>query len=295
MLFDFEQPDFDREGRDWPNRAASRFVAAGGLRWHVQEMGEGPQLLLVHGTGGATHSWRDLMPMLAADFRVIAPDLPGHGFTSAAPNARMALPAMARSLADLCEALSFRPLIAVGHSAGAAILIRAALDGLMAPKVIVGLNAALLPFQGVAQHLFPSIARLLVLNPIVPRVFSWTSDEAAVRRLIENTGSQIDKAGLSQYRRLIAVPGHAAAALAMMARWELEPLVADLPRLAARLDLVVGLGDRAVPPDNAETIRRRRPATQVVALPRLGHLAHEEDPAAVAEIIGRIAREEGVI
>jgi len=72
---------WERDGRDWPNRDASRFVRAGGLRWHVQKTGTGPVLLLVHGTGAATHSWRELAPLLARRFTVIAPDLPGPGFT----------------------------------------------------------------------------------------------------------------------------------------------------------------------------------------------------------------------
>ena len=42
-------------GRDVP---PSRFVEAAGLRWHVQILGNGPTLLLVHGTGASTHSWR---------------------------------------------------------------------------------------------------------------------------------------------------------------------------------------------------------------------------------------------
>ncbi len=53
------------DGRDWPHRDRSRFVEAGGLRWHIQRMGDGPALLLVHGTAAATHSWRDLAPLLA--------------------------------------------------------------------------------------------------------------------------------------------------------------------------------------------------------------------------------------
>ena len=76
-------PRWTHEGRDWPNATASRFVAAGGVKWHVQVMGQGPVALLLHGTGSATHSWRDLAPLLARDFTVVAPDLPGHGFTSA--------------------------------------------------------------------------------------------------------------------------------------------------------------------------------------------------------------------
>ena len=88
-------PDWDEDGRDWPNREASRVVSAGGLRWHVQVLGTGPTLLLVHGTGAATHSWRDLAPRLARRFTIVAPDLPGHGFTSSPGDDRMSMPAMA--------------------------------------------------------------------------------------------------------------------------------------------------------------------------------------------------------
>ena len=56
--------NFQSQARDWPNSAASRFVAAGGLTWHVQDIGSGPVLLLVHGTGASTHSWRKLVARL---------------------------------------------------------------------------------------------------------------------------------------------------------------------------------------------------------------------------------------
>ena len=66
---DANRPDWAVEGRDWPHREASRFVEAAGLRWHIQEFGraEAPTLLLLHGTGAATHSWRGLAPLLAQD------------------------------------------------------------------------------------------------------------------------------------------------------------------------------------------------------------------------------------
>ncbi|MFX4944941.1 alpha/beta fold hydrolase, partial [Acinetobacter baumannii] len=78
---------------------------AAGYRWHVQVMGEGPVALLAHGTGAATHSWRKLMPILAKSFTVIAPDLPGHGFTDTPPSHRLSLVSMASDLAALCRAL----------------------------------------------------------------------------------------------------------------------------------------------------------------------------------------------
>ena len=59
------RPDWEHDGRDWPNRTASRFVSAAGIVWHVQVAGEGPALLLLHGTGAATHSWAGVLPLLA--------------------------------------------------------------------------------------------------------------------------------------------------------------------------------------------------------------------------------------
>ena len=66
-----DAPQWNRQGRDWPNRDASRFVTDGGVRWHVQVMGEGPVVLLLHGAGAATHSWRDLAPRLAQHAGVV--------------------------------------------------------------------------------------------------------------------------------------------------------------------------------------------------------------------------------
>lgn len=289
MLFDFEPADFERDGRDWPNREASRFVEAAGIRWHVQAMGEGPTLLLIHGTAGATHSWRDLMPILARRFHVVAPDLPGHGFTAQVPNSRLGLPDMARAVAGLAEVMEIAPLVVIGHSAGGAIAIRMALDGLLVPAGIVGLNPALFPFGGIAEHLFPTIARALVLNPFVPRIFAGLTGPAGIERLITDTGSRLDARGIELYRRLIARSGHCAAALGMMARWELGPLVADLPKLATRLDIIVGANDLAVPPADAERVRALLPETHVLRLDGLGHLAHEEAPDRVAGHLFAIA------
>ncbi|HSN71821.1 MAG TPA: alpha/beta fold hydrolase, partial [Steroidobacteraceae bacterium] len=135
--------DWDRDGRDWPNRSASRFVSAGGVRWHVQQAGQGPQMLLIHGTGASTHSWRGLLPLLAEHFAVLAPDLPGHAFTGPMPDGHFSLDGMARALAALMARLDFAPAIAVGHSAGAAIVARLALDGAIHPRAIVSLNGAI--------------------------------------------------------------------------------------------------------------------------------------------------------
>jgi magnesium chelatase accessory protein len=282
---------WSRDGSDWPNRNASRFVEASGIRWHVQRMGKGPPLLLIHGTGAATHSWRDLLPLLAPHFDVIAPDLPGHGFTRSSPSHRLSLPGMAADLGRLLVAIGVRPEVAVGHSAGAAILARMCLDGKIAPRLLVSLNGAFMPFGGAANQLLSPLAKLLVLNPVVPRVFAWqASNPRAVERLIANTGSQIDDRGVALYRKLVRSPAHVAAALRMMANWKLEPLLHDLPRLATTLVLVAAANDRSISPGVAQQVREILPQAIIERVPTLGHLAHEEKPQLIADLVLRYAR-----
>jgi magnesium chelatase accessory protein len=281
---------WSRDGGDWPNRAASRFVEAAGLRWHVQRMGEGPPLLLIHGTGAATHSWRGSMPFLAEHFAVIAPDLPGHGFTQSPSPQRLSLPGMASDVGQLVRALDVKPEIAVGHSAGAAILARMCLDGRIAPRLLVSLNGAFMPFGGVANHLLSPLAKLLVMNPFVPRLFAWQASTAgAVERLIQNTGSTIDAPGIALYRKLVSSPAHVAAALRMMANWRLEPLLHDLPRLTTPLVLVAAANDRSISPDITRQLREIVSQAAIELVPGLGHLAHEEQPQLIADLIMRYA------
>lgn len=291
MPYTSQRLSLDRDGRDWPNRGASRFVEAAGLRWHVQIMGRGPCLLMLHGTGAATHSWRDLAPLLASDFRVVAPDLPGHGFTDPMPRGGASLPKMAAALGHVLQTLSVEPEIVIGHSAGAAIAVQMRLEKLVSPRVIIAFNGALLPFGGSAGHLFPSLARLLFLNPFVPRFFAWSAERKRVARLLAGTGSTIDATGVDLYARLFSNLDHVEGTLAMMANWNLEDLRRRIDRLDTKLVLVVGTGDRAVLPESAWELKERLATASVVTIPRLGHLAHEEDPAQFAALVRRVWRE----
>ena len=276
-------PRWEVEGRDWPNRDASRFVTVGTLDWHVQEIGDGPIILMLHGTGAATHSWRDLVPLLAGNHRVVAIDLPGHGFTKGRPPGGLTLPAMARAVAALLTRLELEPRCLVGHSAGAAIAVRMALDELVAPAGIVGLGAALMPFPGLGAAIFPGLAKLLFANPFAPHLFSGMArggDTAAFLR--RSTGSTSDARGVELYARLIGNAGHTGGALAMMAAWDLAPLARDLPKLATPLLLLHGERDSAIAPASAREASALTPGATFETLPALGHLAHEENPELIA-------------
>ena len=288
--------DWQRDGPQWPHHERSSFVWAFGLQWHVQRF-TGPEgapcLVLLHGTGASTHSWRDLAPLLAKRFEVLTMDLPGHAFTGMPPGGvgspQLSLPGMARAVQGLLRTLAISPAMLVGHSAGAAVAVRMCLDGLAAPRSVLGLNAALLPLGGVAGRLFSPVAKLMASAPFVPRLFAWhANDPSVLQRLLLSTGSTLDASGTALYRKLVSSPAHAAGALGMMANWDLESLWRDLPRLAVPLDLVVGERDRTVPPEQAtRAMARLSPAlnAQYLQLDGLGHLAHEEQPDTVARLI----------
>lgn len=281
---------WSRDGLDWPNREASRFVDAGGLTWHVQVKGCGPVILLVHGTGASTHSWRDVFPRLALTHTVVAMDLPGHGFTSSPGGDGFSLPGMARGVGALLRTLGMRPTIAVGHSAGAAITIRATIDRLIEPSAIVSLNGALLPFGSLIGNVFSPVAKLLVSAPAIPKLLSWRAEKLdRIEHVLRGTGSNVDATGLKYYAQLFRNSEHVAAALAMMANWDLKALKSDLPKLCAPLFLVAGSDDSAISPQQMFKVKDLLPSAATTYLRGLGHLAHEEDPERVCLYVQQVS------
>lgn len=290
-----DRPDWDRDGHDWPHRAASRFVTVAGLRWHVQELGDAatPAVLLLHGIGAASHSWRGLAPLLARSHRVIVPDLPGHGFSDPLPAEAVTLPGVAGALAALLDTLGVAPAIGVGHATGAALVLRMSLDHAITPALLVSINGALEPAPGGGGRWLVPLTRPLMLNRLTARLIAGAAASGLGRRVIAKGGAGLDPAGRALYERLLARPGHVAGALAMMADWDLTALARDLPALDRRILLLAGARDRVVLPDAARVLAEKLRDASAENLPDLGHLAHEEAPDRVAAAILRAARAAG--
>ena len=274
-----------RDATNWPMREHSRHVLCKPHRWHVQEAGTGPTLLLIHGAGGATQSFRHLFPILAENHRVIAIDLPGQGFTQLGGRGRCGLDAMAEDLIKLLRQENISPDLIIGHSAGVPIALRLTELGLRPTLGITGINAALGNFKGVAGWLFPAMAKLLAATPFSAEMFCATTTPASVQKLITGTGSRLNPAGHELYLRLAQDTGHVGATLSMMAQWSLDDLLDRLTRQDLPITLIVGDNDKAVPPQTSHDAAAMLPNCNVMSLPGLGHLAHEEDAAAVANII----------
>jgi magnesium chelatase accessory protein len=222
------------------------------------------------------------MPRLASRFTIVAPDLPGHAFTEVPPGFKSGIATMAAAIGRLLKELEVEPSVAVGHSAGAAVIARMMLDRLIDPRLFVGLAAALVPFRGVARVVFPRTARLLsAASKLVP----LSVGKDGVERLLQRTGSSLDREGVEQYQRLSERPEHVAAALSMMSNWNLEPTFAELAGLRTSSLLVAGENDRAIPLPQQRVLASRIPGARLVVLGGAGHLLHEERPATIARLI----------
>lgn len=269
---------------DWPHRDAGKRIRSRPHDWWVIDTGTGPTLVLLHGAGGSGHSFRHLIPLLSPHYRLIVPDLPGQGFTRPGSRSRFGLDTMAEDLVTLCTAMEIEPVAVIGHSAGAAIALRMA--EFLPLRAVVGINAALSTFDGVAGVMFPMLARVLAVTPFIPHVVArlW-GKPATVNKLLASNGSPLDAAGQAQYLTLVRDPGHVDGTLGMMAQWKLDDLTARLPQSRTPTLLIAASGDTAVPARVSRDMAARMPTARYAEIAGFGHLVQEEAAETVADLI----------
>jgi magnesium chelatase accessory protein len=281
--------DWESHKADWPNADASYFAPSGKHSWHIQKKGSGATVLLLHGTGASTHSWDGLFQRLSLTCKVIAIDLPGHGFTRLGTKQRSSLTHMAADIMTLCQDQKIVPNFIIGHSAGAAIALE--LSKSLPLSGVIGLNAALSKFGGIASWAFPMIAKFISLNPFVPSYLAGLGrNPTRVEKLMKETGSRLNDVQLSHYKALFRDRNHVEGALLMMSQWNLERLLLNLDNLDTPTLLMTGAKDGTVPPKVSRDIAVKLPAAQSLDLPDLGHLAHEEAPELICDEIIRFIK-----
>lgn len=270
----------------WPNREYSRFVQAGGLNWHVQILGKGPVILLLHGTGASGHSWADLSKRLAGRFTLVIPDLPGQGFTESPPLGQATLAGFATQVTELLSVLGLHPKLIVGHSAGAAIATHMALNAQASPAAVVAINGAFLPFGAAAAPAFNRIARWMSRSKLLAYITAAHGlFETPVRNMLSETGSEPTEQMLYCYQQLLSRPSHVLGTLAMMAGWDLQDQKRLLPAMRIPLHLITCNNDRTVDPWQSERLSEFIAQATLYRIPDLGHLGHEENPGPFSDII----------
>ena len=288
MLESFYPPmPWDTLKAQWPNSQHSQFVHTADVRWHVQIFGEGPPLLLLHGLGSSTHTWRSMAPFLSKHYRLIAVDTPGHAFSSIPNTSKATFSGIAKSLRELLDTLHIWPAAVIGHSAGACLAAKLVLStpNLPAPAV-VALNPAWLPLPGLANWMFPVSAKLLALNPMSAWLFAkHLSKDLVIHKILSSTGSHLREDDIFFYRILMQSPAHLKGVLQMMSHWDLGGLPEQLSQLKGRVLIQAGINDLTIPFGHAVTSHHKIAQSKLQALSELGHLAHEEKPQDCAEQI----------
>jgi pimeloyl-ACP methyl ester carboxylesterase len=160
---------------------AERTLEWRGTRLRYAVAGDGPPLILVHGLGGTVENWRALAPPLAAEHRVLVPDLPGHGHSAPLHEARD-VDALAEAVLGIADAEELGGAVWIGHSLGGVVALRAAVLRPDAVRGIVLAAAAGIGSASRAAH--ATVAVLGVARPgrlIAPHRRAWAGSRLGRR------------------------------------------------------------------------------------------------------------------
>lgn len=251
------------------------------LRWF--EAGEGPLIVLVHGFGGAASNWTLVAPHLVGLGRVVIPDLPGHGGSTAFPAPPETVDPFAERVASLLDG---KRAVVVGHSLGGAVALRLAVRR---PELVRGLVVA--GCAGISSS-SREAERLLMLASMLrvgKKISRWRRQigrSTFLRTLAFGGISTSDPRALSAR----AVDGFlAGSALYTDIGSAGRALVRTEPRLELELVrapvlVLHGVRDRQVPLEDAfEYARRLRAPLRTIA--DCGHLLIGERPDAVVDAV----------
>jgi pimeloyl-ACP methyl ester carboxylesterase len=278
----------------------SRFVEVEGITMHYKQMGEGePVLLLLHGFGASTFSWREVMSPLAETGTVIAFDRPAFGLTERPMRNTAAWPgynpysydAQPRLTVGLLDALGFESAILVGNSAGGTVAVLTALSHPEYVEALILVDAAVYTGGGSPALLRPLLQtpQMDRLGPLfVRRIRSWGMDFGLSAW---HDPSRIPPDFWEGYERPLRADNWD------RALWELTRS-AERPDLAARLDkvrlpvlVITGDDDRIVPTEQSIRLAEALPNARLAVLEACGHIPQEECPQPWLEAVEAFLQE----
>jgi pimeloyl-ACP methyl ester carboxylesterase len=258
-------------------------VRATRLRYVVG--GDGPAVVLVHGYAGTAANFSVLAPLLARSHRVLAPDLPGHGGSSALPAAPN-LAGFADRVAAILEHEGAAPATVVGHSMGGVVALRLAARRPELVRAVVLAAAAGISTSRRAAEVFLSVVSVLRPARQLARRRHAIARSPRLKALVFDRLSTSDGAALPEEAALGFLAGSrlhtdlVAPARALVR----EDVALDIERLRCPALVLWGARDRQVPIDDAFAYARRLDAPlRVIA--DCGHLLVGERPDACADAI----------
>ncbi|MFT5135565.1 MAG: pimeloyl-ACP methyl ester carboxylesterase [Arenicella sp.] len=253
----------------------SQFVElSNGVKIHYRDYGnsQSQAIVLIHGTSDSLLTWDDLGSYLENDYRLISLDLPGHGFTSAHPQADYSRGAMVESVKLLMDYLNVDSASLIGNSLGGGIAWRAALSYPDRVNSLVLLDPSGAPViarskSNIGFRLMRSPTGRLIAKKITPR--------ALVKKSLADTvqdDSIVSEKMVDRYWELLRLPGNrqALTELAMVPRDQLPwNNIADLNQATL---IVWGATDQLIPVSSGTLFNDALPNSQLIVYPEIGHL-----------------------
>jgi pimeloyl-ACP methyl ester carboxylesterase len=261
-----------------------------GDRVAYRDAGAGEAVLLIHGMARSSATWRAIIPQLSKKYRVVAPDLLGHG-QSAKPRGDYSLGAFAVWLRDLLDELGITRVTVVGHSLGGGVAMQFIYQHPdYCQRLVLISSGGLGPDVGWTLRLLSAPGAELVLPLIAPqpvltagnRLRSWFSSAG----IGSPRGSEIWSAysSLSDrqtrdafVRTLRSVVDYRGQAVSALNRLHFR---SDLPTLT-----IWGDRDSIIPVDHGRAAAAARPGSRLEVLTGVGHFPQVECPTAVVEIL----------
>lgn len=253
--------------------------------------GNGPAILLLHGIGMTHGTWRHVLPRLAKDFTVIAPDLLGHG-ESDKPRADYSIGGYANGMRDLLTILDIPRVTVVGHSLGGGIAMQ---FGYQFPHLAE--RVVLVGSGGLGRTVNPLIRALTVpgAGPMVAAAATPAIRSVAIPLLqrLHRTGLPLtqDLQGLAEVydslgdRRSRAAFRHVLRA-AVDWRGQVVTMI-DRAYLARHMPCLVVWGgkDMVIPVRHAFAAHELLPGSRLHVFMDAGHLPHEDQPGRFADCV----------
>jgi pimeloyl-ACP methyl ester carboxylesterase len=267
-----------------------QFISVEGTRLHYVEQGNGRPVLLLHGNAGFVQDWSAVVPKLAAHYRVLAFDRPGHG-ASSRPSARHTTPdVQARLIHAALERLNAECPIVVGFSWGGGLSL---IYALQYPGETCGL--VLITPRAFPDGATRSLAYQLGRTPVLGDMFRHSVMLPIARRIIRDRLA-------AGYAPDAPLREHVAAASDMWSRpgqaeatvWDSRNLDDALRFYSLRYHEIAGpvvivVGDHDRPDRESIPLAKKIPGAELVLLPRTGHLVPHVRPQAVITAIDAVA------
>jgi pimeloyl-ACP methyl ester carboxylesterase len=273
-----------------PNSAYSHFADIDGVRLHYQDKGVGTPLILLHGFSSSTYSWKDVFEPLAKNYRVIAVDLKGFGF-SGKPDGDYTRRAQAILVAHLLDYLKIDKAWLVGNSMGGEVSLNFALQN---PQRVAGL--ILIDSAGVSvpggNSLAPGYARVPFVGPVLIAL-ALTSDRL-VRQGLEKSfydDAKITDERVASYYRPLKTRGGQLAALRARTQAGQFPIEQDLNKISVPALIIWGAEDALIPIEAGRKMNSLIKGSKLVIVDRCGHVPQEELPERVFDEMTKFIEE----